>query len=47
MGVTPAMGFFGEDAEFQGECARQFAVEIDGAAAHASDYSGVLDFRTL
>ena len=37
-------GFFGEDAQFQGERAGEFAVEVDGAAAHAGDHAGVFDF---
>ncbi len=40
-------GFLGEYAKFQREGARELAFEIDGAAAHARDYSGVLDFRAF
>ena len=46
-GGDAADRFLREDAELQGESACEFAVEIDGAAAHASDDAGVLDFRTL
>ncbi len=40
-------GIFGEDAELKGERAREFAVQIDGAAAHAGDDASALDFRTF
>jgi len=36
-------GIFGEDAEFEGERAREFAIQIDGAAAHARDDASALD----
>ncbi len=40
-------GFFGEDAEFQRQSAREFTVQIDGAAAHSGDHSGVFDLWPL
>src|SRR6202790_3512309 len=43
-GRDPCDGFLGEYAEFEGERAGKFAFDIDGAAAHAGDDAGVLDF---
>ena len=37
----------GEDAELQGERPRELALEINGAAAHAGNDAGVLDFWPL
>jgi len=44
-GSDAADGFFGEDAELEGESAGKFAFEVDGAAAHARDDAGVFDLR--
>jgi hypothetical protein len=40
-------GLFGENAELQGESAREFSFEVDGAAAHAGDDAGVLHLRAF
>ncbi len=37
-------GFFGEFADTEGQGSREFSVEIDRAAAHSGDYSGIFDF---
>src|ERR1700733_8001905 len=39
--------FLGEYAKFQRKGARELALEIDRAATHARDYSGVFDFRAF
>jgi len=44
MGVTPGDGLLGEYSKFQGERARQFAIEIDGATAHTCHHARVLYF---
>jgi hypothetical protein len=43
-GGDASNGFLGEDAQFQRESACKFAIEVDGAAAHAGDDTSVLDF---
>ena len=43
-GCDAGDGFLGEYSEFQGERARQFAIQIDGAAAHTCHHAGVLHF---
>src|ERR1700687_250328 len=43
-GSDPGDGFFGEDAELEGEGACELAFQVDGAAAHAGNDAGVLDF---
>ena len=43
-GGDPGDGFFAELTNSVGERAQQLAVDVDGAAAHACDHSGVLWF---
>jgi hypothetical protein len=40
-------GILGENAEFQGKSAGEFAVQVHRAAAHAGDHAGALDFGTF
>ena len=42
-GRDPGDGFFGEDAQLQRKGAGEFAVEIDGAAAHSGNHACVLN----
>ena len=37
----------GKNAQLQRQCAREFSVEIDRAAAHSCDNTSVLNFRSL
>ncbi len=46
-GCDAGDGLFAEDAQFQLKGASEFAIEIDGAAAHPRDHTGVLDLRPL
>ena len=46
-GCDAGDGLLGEYSEFQGERTRQFAIEIDGAAAHTCHHPGVLHFGAL
>ena len=43
-GCDAGDGLLGEYSKFQGERASQFAIEIDGAAAHTCHHAGVLHF---
>jgi hypothetical protein len=43
-GCDAGDGLLGEYSKFQGERARQFAIEIDGAAAHPCHHARVLHF---
>ncbi len=38
---------FCEDSQLQRQRAREFAIKIDGAAAHSRDYTSVFDLRPL
>src|SRR5581483_8303084 len=43
---NPCDRLFRKFADTKRDCAREFPIEINGAAAHAGDYTGVLGFLT-